>query len=251
MKTVIYLVLMIAVTLISCKKSKDHNNPTPQVLLTRVSSPGTFTTYEYNNQGQVIGSKSYFETSPGNNYSSTYLYDASGRLSSWDIKREDPGLPLTRLNFKYNSNNQLILTETFLISGLSMIQSNKVVLTYSPGKIAVTQTDYPSEAQYLKAEYFTNENKNLTKLIDYLGDGSVSMITEYDSYDDKPNAGTSLPATGIFRSRNNSLSMKRTDFLSGSTSERNYTYTYNESGYPVERATSGTASTTVYEYILR
>ncbi|GAB3006020.1 hypothetical protein GCM10027051_01390 [Niabella terrae] len=251
MKTVFYLVLMMAVALISCKKSKDDSNPPPQVLLARVSSPGTFTTYEYNNQGQVIASKSYFETSPANNYSATNLYDASGRLSNWDIKRDDPGLPLTRLSYKYNNSNQLILTETFLITGLSMILTNKVVLTYSPGKIAVTQTDYPSETQYLKAEYFTDENKNLAKLIDYQSDGSVSMITEYDSYDDKPNAITSIPATSIFRSRNNSLSMKRTDLLSGSTSERIYTYTYNESGYPVERATSGTASTTIYEYILR
>lgn len=254
MKTIkpVFFIAALFLIFFSCRK-KDNNLPGQEkkALLTKISTSSTNTTYEYNEQKRAVNNKVVYPTSPVNNYTSTYTYNDKGQLTEWYIDREYPARDATKIAMTYNSGGQLVMSETYTVNGSATTLVTKLIATYSQGKVAIHQTDYPAGVSHLEVEYYTNDKGNLTKQIQHRPDGSEWITTEYLEYDDHPASGTSLPGTTFYKNANNYLSATFTDHEAGSISNRTYSYEYNDEGYPVKRSTSGTSTITVYEYTFR
>ncbi len=254
MKTIqpLFFAAILILLFFSCRK-KDNNSPEQEkeVLLTKISTSSTTTSYEYDGQRRAVKSKVAYAASPVNDYTSTYAYNDKDQLTEWYIDPEDPARDATRIIMTYNSGGQMVMSESYTVNSSTATLAVKLIATYSQGKIAINQTDYPAGTSHLEVEYFTDAKGNLTKQISHRPDGSEWITTEYLEYDHHPASGSSLPQTTFYKNANNYLSAKSTDHETGGVSNSTYSYEYNDKGYPVKRTISGSGAITAYEYIFQ
>jgi hypothetical protein len=175
------------------------------------------TTVTYDSKGNISKTQSKL----GYN---VYTYNANNQVS-----REESyfGTELIRrLDYEYNSSNQLVKAEDFVDTGVS--------------------------GGYFVYEYASTDSKNPIKETSYYSNGELQGTTEYE-YDTKltPFSAIGLGAyTDVAEQQNNVTKSIAKDYLGELISTTTIVYEYNDKGYPTKVTETEVSDWGSDEYVL-
>ena len=248
MKTFIFALAVLSLSISSCKKDKD----VPEV------------------RKNLLVKQTYFENGVAS-LISTYGYDANNRLTSYVLSGNANNAPR---NFSYTYNAAGALTEAFdsqssrktrytynatgtvsdikeyMVNGATETLINTYTYVYAGG-ITTENYVFAPTGNGFRQEYKKDGKGNLAELKSYTTTvanpaGTFSGTLTYSNYDTKNSPYGSFPAAMTFT--RTAINNPGTIAYSSSTSNYSYgyTYEYNADGYPTKRI-DGTNSDT-YEY---
>lgn len=246
MKTIKHILsaTLVLVMFASCSSDDDGGNRPLQTLLSKQMTDTETLYYSYDNNNRATGYSS--ENIVGeNNYTVTYSYNSSGQLSETYYNTESG--TYFKVVYSYNNDGQLTKIENYTVTGDFASFESKSEADYSTaGKVSVYRT-HVSGTPYLNTEYYLDPNGNTTSQLSYESSGLLIVTTVNSNFDDKKIASASLPNENFVRNKNNYGIVAVTP-TGGSSNIHNFTYEYNDDGYPTKR-TSNTGSVVTYEYI--
>lgn len=246
--SILSIVFLTSICLISCKKDIKEQEKTVKILLSKTTTSSTITTYDYDENGNIIEAYLDYFSSPINNISYVYTYVSNNQLKEYLITPDDTIRNVLKFKYNYNGDGKVSKISSFIVKDGEEDIYEMQEATYSSEKISINITKYVDATTYLSVEYYLDSKGNLYQQKTFRPNGDEWIITEYPTYDDKSTSSTSTVKTSFYSNKNNYLSVKITDLETGNISEGTYTYEYNEDGYPTKRTTD-TGVITDYEYI--
>lgn len=252
-KQVFLLLLTTGILVTSCKKDKDKEPAKQTKQLIKVEENATnYSTFEYNPDG-TLKKMTNTEDSEGVPEISTftYSYNQQKKISETDLNGE------AKLKYYYTGDN---INKMEYITGNIIFMYN--VFEYANNKVSRVMKYLREDEEdddfvlYGKSEFQYFANGNLKEVKEYEAlPGNIFELTytqlylEYDSKINpfKPFSESTFGLVYDFASANNVLKEKLVNSEGTTEMESIYTYTYDNSGYPitgVKKTTEGTEVST-------
>ncbi|MFT4015517.1 MAG: hypothetical protein QM668_01025 [Agriterribacter sp.] len=242
--------------IISCEKDNQENREPTLKLVKRTAQSGS-STFTYDETGN-LSTLQY--TSEGMLFKTTYhQYNKNGDIISftteYDKNKNDEGDPDFRCENFYDEQGRIERMNQYNLITDELI--SYYTIDYNSGTILCTRYRAPSERFAIEKYVLTPDGKNVSQLISYSGvsETPIGSVT-YLNYDDQKNPHLLLPLgynpNTPLLSKNNAQKAIWETKSAGAGVEiiYNYSYQYNNEGYPISFSTVGdyVNSTNTYEY---
>jgi hypothetical protein len=227
--------LLIAATFAVSSCNKD---PFATCDLIKNTSDSTFTTYEYNADGNIAKvSNTDQTTTPNTIVATAYTYNADKKMTK-SVQTLN-GVLQSANEYTYNADgNATLIKETDGLGALNATHN----LRYNADKLLAVDSLVDASGSVIKATYTYDTKKNVTKIAATIGTfGSISI--DYSNYDTKNNPQGLLRGVqydsedGLFviptKSPNNALKVVITSPFGGATVV-NTISEYNKKGFPTK-----------------
>lgn len=244
MKTVIFALAVLSLSISSCKKDKDVPEVRKNLLVKQTyfenGAPSIVYTYGYdaNNRMTSFAFTGNASNTP-RNYS--YTYNAAGALTEAFESQSS-----LKTRYSYNATGTVSDLKEYQVSGATETLVYTYIYSYAGGIISENLV-YALPANAFRNEYKYDVKGNLAEIKSYTTTvanpaGTYSSTLTFSNYDSKHSPRESFPAAMVFTytAINNPGTLVYPSFTI------NYTYEYNADGYPTKRI-DGTNSDT-YEY---
>jgi hypothetical protein len=237
-KRIFFFILSLIIIMFSgCKKNPTESVKIDAYRLKKIFySPDNYTEYFYNENLLI---QKVLVTSDSTSDKFDLIYDTNGKLMKREETSTNTGTSsYSYTNYKYNSNNLLIKSNTYLKKEIGSYElSSYITYEYTNGNL-VKYFHYNSKNSIISTNNFSyDDNGNITSETMYDSTNTLKLTAQYE-YDNKLNPlKKDLSIISAARISNNNIIKSSTlnynTWPPGNFSTTN-TYTYNEGGYPIE-----------------
>lgn len=255
MKTLKKTLLILSIILIiSCSKD-DEQVQTPKTQTTLLSkinySPTTYTKFLYDESNKLIFEEQV--SSNGRVYNKTFVYSTKNKISE-TIRKQTPGLnSIIKQTYSYDSQDRIIEIKSFVSTANlpnDFVLEYSDMFSYSTNNIEFTRKNVQNNYSSQRTIFELNQNGNYTT-VKYFSNMSatdpigVLSTTSNLEYDTKNNLFANIPSEYLLSEKTKNNITKITN-SGNSASVLNFSYEYNQDGYPIKRNDEVT-----FEYIIK
>ncbi|HZY82233.1 MAG TPA: hypothetical protein VFE50_22060 [Cyclobacteriaceae bacterium] len=238
MKLCNFFLLVVIAFFASCNKDGDPKI-SPCLMLSQASSASGLT-QTFNYDGETITSMT---TSNGSSSTVTAFVYESGKLTKFTVD----GAPY--VVFTYTGDNitkQEVLSSNGVTSGITEYE-------YSGGNLVKIQ-QYSSvngswqKSDYTTLEYYDNSD-NILRVKRYAGSSSPISVLDYTMYGANNAPYSAFPPAVLKYAKlgGTPIGLNILKITSANGTETNYTYEFNEKGYPTKQTATGSSGATVVQ----